>query len=154
MHVPLHHTPYSYLKDADVPEFTVKDPFTVMDARCALCSRGAAWIARNDKAQEFTIVPAQSDLGQALMLHYGLDPDDPASWLYVENGLAYCSLDALMRVGARLGGLWRSLSLLRILPKALQDAMYRLVARNRYRLFGTADLCNLPDPDVQKRLFR
>lgn len=123
-----------------------------MDARCSLCAKGASWIARNDKKQDFRIVPLQSDIGNALMRHYGLDPADPTSWLYIEDGRAYSSLDAYIRVGQRLGGIWRGLGLFRILPTALQDVMYRAVARNRYRLFGTTDMCSLPDAEVQKRL--
>lgn len=86
------------------------------------------------------------------MRHYGLDPADPISWLYLEDGRAYTSLDALVRVGRRLGRLWSCLSVLLILPRFLQDLLYRYVARNRYRFFGTADLCTLPDPEVKKRL--
>lgn len=150
----LEHAPFSYLHDETVPAFAAGDVFTVMDAKCALCSRGAAWIARHDKAQEFTIIPMQSEVGGALFSHYGLDPADPLSWLYVENGRAYTSLDAFIRVGGRLGGFWKSLALLRVLPVSIQDGLYGLVARNRYRLFGTTDMCALPDPEVQKRLLR
>ena len=145
---------YSYLNDPAVPEFDAGEVFTVMDARCALCARGAAWIARHDGAEAFRIVPLQSAVGDALMVHYGLDPDDPASWLYVENGRAFSSLDALIRVGQRLGGVWKALVVLRALPRFLQDAAYRCVARNRYRMFGKADLCAMPDPEVQKRLLQ
>lgn len=148
----LNRVPYTYLKDSSVPEFSAGDVFTVMDARCSLCARGATWIANNDKAQEFMIIPLQSNVGTALMLHYGLDPGDPSSWLYIEDGRAYSSLDALIRVGSRLGGVWKGLIILRILPPRLQDALYRAVARNRYRMFGQTDLCTLPDAEVQKRL--
>lgn len=144
--------PFSYRGDAAIPAFDAGPVFTVMDAHCALCARGAAWIARNDRAAAFRIIPLQSDLGEALMRHYGLDPADPTSWLFVQDGLAYSSLDAFIRVGWRLGGVWRGLSLLRVLPRMVQDALYRAVARNRYRLFGRTDLCALPDPEVQKRL--
>ena len=126
--------------------------FTVMDAHCALCARGAAWIAHNDRAGEFRIISIQSPLGQSLLNQHGLDPDDPASWLYLENGTAYHSLDALIRVGQRLGGIWAALAALRVLPTGWQDNLYRFVARNRYRFFGRADLCHLPDPEVRKRL--
>ena len=148
----LEREPYSYKDDAAVPDFAADEVFTVMDARCALCARGAAWIARHDAAVEFTIIPLQSDVGHALMVHYGLDPTDPVSWRYLEQGRAYSSLDAFIRVGLRLGGRWKALAILRVLPAFLQDAAYRFVARNRYRLFGTTDLCSLPDPEVQKRL--
>jgi predicted DCC family thiol-disulfide oxidoreductase YuxK len=144
--------PYSYQQDKVVPPFSAGSAFTVMDAQCALCARGATWIARNDKAQEFRIIPVQSELGGALMKHYGLNPNDPASWLYVEDGRAYTSLDAFMRVGRRLGGLWKLLSLLRVIPTSFQDRLYRFVAVNRIRYFGRADLCTLPDPEVRKRL--
>ena len=125
-----------------------------MDAKCALCARGAAWIARNDSAEEFTIVPLQSPLGSALMTHYGMDPADPTSWLYLDEGRALTSLQAFIRVGQRLGGRWKAVAVLKILPKPLQDVLYRFVARNRYKLFGTADMCNLPDANVQKRLLQ
>jgi predicted DCC family thiol-disulfide oxidoreductase YuxK len=145
---------FSYRQDNSIPDFAAGNLITVMDARCSLCARGAAWIARNDMAQEFTIVPLQSDVGGALMKHYGLDPADPTSWLYLENGRAYSSLEAFIRVGHRLGGRWKCLCVLRILPASAQDILYRAVARNRYRLFGTTDLCSLPNADVQQRLLK
>lgn len=144
--------PYSYRQDVDIPAFSDQGPITVMDAHCAICARGARWIAHNDGKKEFKIIPLQSPLGNALMRHYGMDPDDPLSWLYLENGKAYSSLDAAIRVSQRLGGIWSSLVILKIIPRRLQDWLYGLVARNRIKIFGTADLCNMPDPEVQKRL--
>ena len=111
-----------------MPDFSAGNVITVMDAGCSLCARGA------------------------LMKHYGLDPADPTSWLYLEEGRAYSSLDALIRVGRRLGGVWKGLCVLRILPTSLQNTIYCAVARNRYRIFGTTDLCMLPNAEVQKRL--
>ncbi|MEM7076813.1 MAG: DCC1-like thiol-disulfide oxidoreductase family protein [Pseudomonadota bacterium] len=119
-----------------------------MYAHCALSARGAVWIARNDKAQQFRIIPLQSTVGSALMRYYALDPDDPASWIYVENGYAYSSLDPFIRVGRRLGGAWKWLGILGLLPGPVLDAVYRVIARRRYRTFGSADLCALPDAEV------
>ncbi|MBO9452570.1 DUF393 domain-containing protein [Tropicibacter sp. R16_0] len=127
---------------------------TVMDAQCALCARGAAWIARNDRTQEFLIVPMQSELGRTLLVQHGLDPDDPTSWLYLEQGHAHTSSDAIIRAGQKLGGRWQLLTVFRIIPRPVRDALYRMVARNRYRWFGQGDMCSMPDPDVQQRLFK
>jgi predicted DCC family thiol-disulfide oxidoreductase YuxK len=146
--------PYSWRDDATVPNFADQGSITVMDAQCGLCARGARWIARQDRAGEFRIVPLQSPLGAALMRHFNMDPEDPLSWLYLEDGRGYSSLDAMMRVGSRLGGVWRGLSALRLIPKPMRDVIYGSVARNRYRVMGRADLCNLPDPAVQARLMR
>ena len=144
--------PYSYLSDPDVPDFDGGPAFTVMDATCGLCARGAAWIAHRDHAQVFRIIPLQSDLGRALMRHYGLDPADPLSWLFIDDGRAATSLDACIRVARRLGGVWHAAGLLRVIPPPLGRALYGWVARNRYRFFGRTDLCAMPDPQVQARL--
>ena len=148
------HAPHSFRDDPSVPSFDIPEVFTVMDAHCALCARGARWIAHNDRRNEFRIIPMQGPLGAALLRHYGMDPDDPTSWLYVERGHAYASLDAVIRVGARLGGRWHALLALRIMPRAMRNWLYGLVARNRYRIWGHADLCALPDPDVRARLLQ
>ncbi len=144
--------PHSYRDDPSVPAFDDAGPRTVMDARCGLCARGARWIAHNDRARAFRIVPMQSPLGRALFTHYGLDPDDPSSWLLIHEGRAFTATDAILRTGALLGGPWRALALLRLLP--FRDAAYHAVARNRYRLSRPADLCALPDPEIQARLLQ
>ena len=115
---------YSYLNDRDVPAFQGGNALAVMDAHCGLCARGARWISHNDRAQQFNIIPVQSALGQALLRHYGLDPADPSTWLYIDSGVGYTSLDAAIRAGRRLGGIWRLLGVLRILPRNVQDALY------------------------------
>ncbi|HKR61234.1 MAG TPA: hypothetical protein VJS64_16045, partial [Pyrinomonadaceae bacterium] len=46
----------------------------------------------------------------------------------------------------QLGGMWSSAaSAGKILPKALRDAFYNVVATNRYRVFGKFDVCLMPD---------
>jgi predicted DCC family thiol-disulfide oxidoreductase YuxK len=152
MNILISRAPYSYRIDEAVPGFEDTGPVTVMDGECALCSAGARLIARFDKAGEFRICRAQSELGGALLRHYGLDADDPESWLYIVDGRAYTSLDGMIRAGARLGGAGWVLQPLRLLPRPAQDWLYRRLARNRYRLFGRTDICALPDPELRARL--
>ena len=42
--------------------------------------------------------------------------------------------------------------LLRLLPRRVRDRLYGMLARNRYRLFGRADMCAVPDPALRARL--
>lgn len=144
--------PYSYRNDGDVPTFDDSGPVAVMDGECTLCSTGARVIARFDTKCEFRICSTQTNLGHALLTHYGLDPGDPESWLFIEDGIAYTSLEGIVRAGRRLGGIGLVLQPLRLLPRPIQDWLYRRIARNRYRLFGRTDMCALPDPALRKRL--
>ena len=143
---------YSYRDDDSVPAFEDIGPITVMDGDCALCSFGARLIARFDHKGAFRICPGQTELGAALLAHYGLKPDDPESWVFLKDGKAYSSLDAMIRVGAEIGGVGHLLAPLRLLPRGVQDWIYRRIARNRYMLFGRTDMCALPDARLKARL--
>lgn len=144
--------PYSYRTDAAIPAFDDGGPVAVMDGDCALCCMGARMIARFDRATEIRICRAQTELGAALLRHYGLAPGDPESWLFIVDGQAHGSLDGIIRVGAQVGGVGRGLQALRLLPRPARDWLYRRIARNRYGLFGKADMCAIPDPALRARL--
>lgn len=60
--------------------------------------------------------------------------------------------DAVLAIYEGLGWPWRAAALLRVVPRVLRDPMYRLVARNRYRLFGRRDTCWRPGPADADRL--
>jgi len=143
---------YSYRNDTGVPPFADCSPILFMDGQCALCTRAARLICTFDSRGAFKISPTASALGRAILTHYGLNCEQPASWLYLEEGKAYVAMEAVIRVGVRLGGWCRSVVLIRLLPTGLQDRLYRYLADNRYRLFGRADMCAAPDPELQRRL--
>lgn len=144
--------PYSYRDDLTVPQFDDTGPIAVMDGECALCGLGARMIARFDTHEDFRICPGQTDLGAALLGHYGMKPEDPESWLLIVDGQAYGSLDAIIRVGQTVGGVGHGLRVLRVLPRGVQDWIYRRIASNRYAMFGKSDMCALPDERLKARL--
>jgi len=143
---------YSWRSDPSVPDFDDSFKVVFMDGDCALCSRSARWIAKMDKREEFKICPIQAPLGQAVLVHHGLDPSDPDSWLLLDEGQAFTSFDAIIKTGQRLGGFGCLVLVFWPLPRKLRRGLYQMVARNRYRWFGKADLCTLPDAELQKRL--
>jgi predicted DCC family thiol-disulfide oxidoreductase YuxK len=143
---------YSYRSDARVARFEDRGPVVFMDGNCVLCTRTARIIGKLDRKGEFRICPVQTALGQAILTHYGLDTEDPDSWLYLDGGRAYTSMDAMIRAGTRLGGLGHAVRVLQILPRGAQDWLYRRIARNRYAVFGRTDMCALPDPALRRRL--
>jgi predicted DCC family thiol-disulfide oxidoreductase YuxK len=145
-------SPFSYRSDPDVPDFDDTAPVAFMDGECTLCSFGARMIHRLDRTQTFRICPIQTDLGRAMLTHLGLDPQDPWTWVFLDQGRAYHSFDALIQVGKRTGGIGHALRLFGLLPRPVRDWMYLRVARNRYAMFGRKEMCTLPDPAFRARL--
>lgn len=149
---PAERSAYSFRDDVRVPAFDDAGIVLVMDGDCALCSGAARRIARWDSAERVKIATAQSELGASLLEHYGFSPRDPSSWLMLEQGRARGSLDAIVAFFPRLRWWLWPMRVLRLLPRGLQDALYGLLARNRYRIAGKGDLCALPDAALRKRL--
>ena len=63
----------------------------------------------------------------------------------------YMHSDAVMRVATYLGGPWRLLQLMRVLPAFIRDNAYRLVARHRHRLSATRPQCVIPSAQDRGR---
>ncbi|WP_240732476.1 MULTISPECIES: thiol-disulfide oxidoreductase DCC family protein [Dyella] len=122
-------------------------PVIVFDGVCVLCNRWTSFIVRHDREGRFRLAAMQGVQGRAMLEAHGLDALSPRSFLLVQDGVGYQDTDAIVRVLRQLGGPWSIASgALRLTPRSLRDAIYRWIARHRYRLFGKRDVCYLPDP--------
>lgn len=140
------HTAYSYGADPAIPAFADDRPIIIFDGFCALCSGWVNFILRHDRRKLFRFLPAQSPLGQALYVHYGLDPQDYETNILLMDGHAYLKSEGSIRMAEGLGAPWSFVSILRFLPLPLRDRLYEALARNRFRIFGRRDTCYLPAP--------
>jgi|SRR5579863_4808857 len=143
-------TPYSYRDDPAVPPFPDDRPLFIFDGVCVLCSGGAAWLMRHDKRHRFQLTPAQSPLGAALYAHYGIDWNE--TYLLVSAGRPYAKSSGYLQMCRVVGGWWRLVLVLGLIPRPLRDWGYDLVARNRYRWFGKAEYCQLIPEDMRVTL--
>ena len=143
---------YSYRGDPTVPTFPDDRPIVVFDGQCAFCSASARFLMRRDRRGRLRLLPAQTDLGRALYRHYGLDPDDPESNILLQDGVAWFRSEGNLRISETLGWPWSAARLLRLVPEPVRDWGYALVARNRFRLFGRLDACEVPRPEFRDRV--
>jgi predicted DCC family thiol-disulfide oxidoreductase YuxK len=143
--------PYSYRTDPQVPPFPDDKGLIVFDGVCVLCTGFASFVLKRDTGFAFRLTTAQSPLGQALFRHYGLDTETYETNLVLVGGRPHAKLDTVIVVGRHIGGIWKALSLLRLLPRPLADWVYDRVAQNRYALFGRTESCMIPPPEWRTR---
>jgi len=130
---------------------TPSNPIVLYDGVCGLCNRLNQFLLQRDTHDRFRFASLQSDLAASLLKRHGADSQD-LDTVYVvldynqpgERLLARS--DAILHVLTQLDGIWKWGRAGRLLPKVLRDGIYKLVARNRYRVFGKHDSCMLPDP--------
>lgn len=142
--------PFSYRNDHAVPDFDDTKPLFVFDNICVLCSGGASWLMRLERAGDVQFTAAQGELGEALYRHYGMAMDD--TYLFIANGRAWSKSEGYFQLAKQLGGIWKLSAIIRIVPRPLRDAFYDMIARNRYRLFGKTEACALLTEEQRARL--
>jgi predicted DCC family thiol-disulfide oxidoreductase YuxK len=132
-------------------------PILLYDGVCGLCSRLVQFILRRDRAGIFRFAALQSPLAARILARHGADSSD-LDTVYVvvaqdsSNERLLARSDAVLFVLKQLGSAWSVLGFLsRIFPRALRDAAYRIVARNRYQVFGRSETCILPSPETGSR---
>jgi len=127
------------------------DDMILYDGVCIFCSRWVRFVATRDTVRRFRFTPIQSPYGTRLAQAFGIDPGDPDTNAVVHGGVAYFKSDGALTVLSHLPR-WRWTRALLAIPKPLRDAVYNLVARNRYRIFGKFDACFVPEADMRARV--
>jgi predicted DCC family thiol-disulfide oxidoreductase YuxK len=127
------------------------DDVILYDGVCVFCSRWVRFVATRDKARRFRFTAIQSPYGTRLARAFGIDPADPDTNAVIHGGVASFKSDAVLTVLGALPG-WEWVRVLRAVPKPLRDAVYNLVARNRYRIFGKYEECFVPDAEIRSRV--
>ena len=127
------------------------DDVILYDGVCVFCSRWVRFVAVRDRDRRFRFTAIQSGYGTRLARAFGIDPEDPDTNAVVHSGEVFFKSDAALTVLSHLPG-WRWVRVLRRVPNRLRDAVYNLVARNRYRIFGKYETCFLGDAAYRDRV--
>jgi predicted DCC family thiol-disulfide oxidoreductase YuxK len=127
------------------------DDVILYDGVCIFCSRWVRFVATRDIGKKFRFTAIQSPYGTRLAQAFGIGPADPDTNAVIHGGIAYFKSDAALTVLSSLPG-WRWTRALFGVPKPLRNAVYNLIARNRYRIFGKYDECFVPDAEMRARV--
>ena len=123
------------------------------DAECLLCNRAVRWLGRHDPDSRLAFAPLDGLTAAEVIPPGQNDGDsmlvatrDGGQWrVFRQSGAVMAALDAA-------GGTPVLLGLLKLFPRFLRDFGYQVVARNRYRLFGRIERCDVPDPGLRERI--
>ncbi|MDP4238345.1 MAG: DCC1-like thiol-disulfide oxidoreductase family protein [Bacteroidota bacterium] len=128
-----------------------QSPVIIFDGVCNLCCGWVQFLMRKDKRMKFKLVAIQSNRGQHLLQSVGLHNRDLETVIYLKGSQYFRESSAVLEILEDLGGMWKAVRLLRLIPRSVRDAIYRYFAKRRYRLFGKRSTCLLPTPENQKR---
>lgn len=122
------------------------------DGYCGLCSHTVDFLIARDHQHALRYSPLQGETAKKYLNDtQRLDLD--TAIVIVENsepGAAPQVFDrssAVLVALSRIEGAWSLFARTSLLiPRPLRDAVYRLIAKNRFRLFGRRETCRVPSP--------
>ena len=122
------------------------------DGVCGLCDRLVQFILRHDRRQRFQFAQLQGQAAAQTLGHFGKNPQDlDMAYVLTSDGKLLQKARAILYVMRQLGLPWSLVGVFAILPTFVLDWFYDRVAKNRYRLFGKRDSCQLPTGEERSR---
>ncbi|HVJ90001.1 MAG TPA: thiol-disulfide oxidoreductase DCC family protein [Labilithrix sp.] len=138
-------------------------PVVFFDGKCNLCNGGVQFVIDHERAPVLRFAPLQSELARHVLedafgrqaaegLRAGATGQgDPDSVVLVDDGRGFTHSTAALHIARYLRAPYRWLFAFIIVPRPIRDAVYRWVARNRYRWFGKTEICRIPTPELRGR---
>ena len=130
----------------------MEPPLLLYDGVCALCNGAVRFVLKRDRTRAVRFAPLDGPTAAAMIAgHPDLGGIDSMIW-FDEGGRPRTRGAAALAIARYLGGRWAALAAVgRIVPAPVRDAVYDLVARFRYRVFGRYDACPLPPAEHGSR---
>jgi len=128
------------------------DKYLVLfDGVCNLCNGAVRFIIKRDRMDKFAFAPLQSPKGKQVLSGFGLPVTGFNSFVLIKGGKYYLKSTAGLLVVKELGGFWKLLYGLIIVPKPIRDFIYGVIANNRYKVFGRKDACMIPSDAIRNK---
>ena len=122
------------------------------DGHCNLCNNSVDFVITRDKKRVFRFAPLQGETAKDVLGVVNIDLEHPDSFVLSKDNEVYFRSTAALMVARQLGFPWSLTSLFLVVPPFIRDAVYNLIARNRYKWFGRKETCRLPSPE-ERSLF-
>lgn len=129
-------------------------PILIIDGICSLCNHTLDLILRMERRPWLRFTANQLEPGKQILSRFGLPQQsiDTVCIYFPEQEKLLVRSDAALFLATRvLRFPWPLLGIGYIFPRFFRDAVYHLVAINRYRWFGKRETCRLPSPEEKSR---
>jgi predicted DCC family thiol-disulfide oxidoreductase YuxK len=126
-------------------------PIILFDGVCNLCTGSVRFVIERDPDAVFRFSSLQSEVGRKIAERHGLDAQQLNTMILIDEDKAFVRSEAALRIARYLHGPWRRAAKLLIIPRVLRDPFYRLIASQRYRIFGKHDSCWFPTDELSRR---
>lgn len=121
-------------------------PIVFYDGVCGLCNRSVQFLYKRDKNKQLRYAALQGKTAENYLSEEDRTPPFP-SILLLHEGKTYRYADAVIQC-LRISGHFSIITgFIMLIPGGIRNTLYKLVSRNRYRIWGELDHCRIPSAE-------
>lgn len=120
------------------------------DGECGFCNFWVEWILKNDQKNQFLFASLQSNFGQQFLSERNLETKVYSTlYLWKPESFYLTKSDAVFKIAEVIGGKYKLISYLSVLPKFLRNPFYDIISKNRQKL--ASQKCYMPTQEERKK---
>lgn len=123
-----------------------KHGIILFDGVCNLCNHAVDFVIRRDSHDRFRFASLQEPFLVEFLKTHQIPKAYLDSIVFVYQDKVYVKSRAALEIARLMGGFWRMLYVLVLVPSFLRDPVYDWIAKNRYRWYGKRNSCRVPGP--------
>lgn len=125
----------------------------LFDGYCNLCNGAVRFLLKRDRRGKFAYAALSWPYGKSVKAAFP-ELKDVDSIVLFDGNRVFTKSTAALKIAGHMPGLWPVMKVFLVLPRFIRDAVYDLIARNRYALFGKKDTCMMPTPEIEARFLK
>ena len=126
----------------------MKKDIIVFDGVCILCSKFFRWVLKNDRNNIFSFTNIQSNF---YLKNKKINKSIDSILVITKNEEILYESDAVNYILKKINKLLLIRFLIIITPNFISNFFYRIIAKNRYKIFGKKDSCYIPTEEELKK---
>ena len=114
-----------------------KDPIVIYDGSCGMCSSFVQFILKHEKNDSLRFTPMHSDYAMSITEEH-FSHEVPDSIIFVDTSNVYIDSTAAIEISKSLRWPYSIIQYFGIIPRPIRDAIYRIIAKYRKRIFDSS----------------
>ena len=111
---------------------SISPAIVLIDGECTLCNRTMIWFSARNQSKHFIFAKNTGEVARIMGEPAGGDNGTVVVWV---GSRRLVQSDAVIYLLTQLGGIWPWVGLIfKMIPRAIRDFFYDLIARSRHRL--------------------
>ncbi len=127
------------------------DKILLFDGDCSVCNKSVQFVLKWNQEDNIEFASLQSEIGKSILQHFDLNFSDLSTVVFIDKNQAFIQSDAALQVCNYLGSPIKYLNLLKVIPKAIRNFIYDLIAKNRHLIIRKKYKCIIPTMEMKRR---